>query len=297
MRQYSSLSSQSGVALIAVLLFLILIMIVGAIAVRQASVDLNVAASDQVGTLLLNNSDSVLAHIETAAASTTDPQYATMMSQQNGVLGYFAVDGRNQVGHQLSFCYRPKDPKMFNIDNAPLLKPVKGGEDSYVNSKACNASNSTDYTSDRMTAMTQVIVRALEDKSSDNFDNATRGTSEAGSTDSAAPKIQLNSVSVLPAMSDKSASEIQGCLSRPVGDATSYGYDNNVNDCLRSNNIPSTFVVEEAMLKKEESRIDAGTEVENPCALPEGKKLEDMPEAIQECIKASSAPPDDPVDP
>lgn len=67
MRHPTSLSSQSGIALIAVLLFLILIMIVGAIAVRQAGVDLNVATSDQVGTLLLNNSDSVLAHIEMVA--------------------------------------------------------------------------------------------------------------------------------------------------------------------------------------------------------------------------------------
>lgn len=261
-----SLSNQSGIALITVLLFLMLIMIIGAIAVRQANVDLNVAASDQVGTLLINNSDSILAHIEIAAGDNKNPQYQRMMSQKFGMLGYFTANHQEKIGHQVSSCYRPNAAEMFSMDRAYTRQP--GGTKYVSKDKSCNADRAGDYTSDRNVAMTQIIVRGLRDDNSDDFKNAARGTTEGGVVQNASPKIQLNSVSVLPAMSDKSADDIQDCLGRPVGDATEYGFKEeeknaNVNDCLRNQNIPSTFVVEEGLLQDSERYLGAG--VNNEC--------------------------------
>lgn len=254
MRQYPSpLAHQSGVALIAVLLFLILIMIVGAIAVRQANVDLNVAASDQVGTLLMNNSDSVLAHIEVAAGPNASAQAnADIMSQGKGPLGFFTAGAEQKIGHQVSLCYRSKENDVFDIRRA-FVRPL--GTPTISSNISCDPSSKDDYTSDRGTSMTQIIVRGLKDESSDDFNNAARGTSESGTTNKISPKVQINGVSVLPAMSDKSSSDIKNCLGRPVGNAKDdYKVTDplgNVNDCLRQRSVPSTLVVEEGLLREE----------------------------------------------
>lgn len=260
-----SLSAQSGIALITVLLFLILIMIIGAVAVRQASVDLNVAASDQVGTLLLNTSDSVLAHIEVVATDkdkVNTQEYQRMMSQRFGILGHFAASDSSKIGNQVSSCYSPKNPEVFDIENAYVRKL----DNNFISERfSCDANNTRDYASDRHTAMTQIIVRGMRDYFSDNFDQATRGMSDTGITDTVAMRTQINSISVLPAMSDKSASDIKKCLGHPVGNASDYKVDMNVNDCLRGNNIPSTFVVEEGVLVVLEDGGYNGTELANNC--------------------------------
>lgn len=264
-----SLSAQSGIALITVLLFLILIMIIGAIAVRQANVDLNVAASDQVGTLLMNNSDSVLAHIELVAGdenNTNTAEHRRMMSQQFGVLGHFTTNAQDKKGDQVSFCYTPKNPEMFDRENAYTRKLGNGFTSKRL---ACDANDSASYSSDRHTSMTQVVVRGMQDEFSDNFDRAARGTSDSGTTDKTLARIQLSSVSVLPSMSDKPAGDIQKCLGRPTGNVDDYGTDGdgnaNLNDCLRNNSIPSTFVVEEGTLVDIEEGGYKGTAIINNC--------------------------------
>lgn len=270
MRQYPSpLAHQSGVALIAVLLFLILIMIVGAIAVRQANVDLNVAASDQVGTLLMNNSDSVLAHIEVAAGPNASSQLnQDIMSQAKGPLGFFRVGDKSKIGHQVSLCYRPTEQDVFNVARA-FIRPLQNNTLSI--DASCDPTKKSSYTSERSTSMTQIIVRGLKDEASDDFINAARGTSEGGITQKISPRIQVNGVSVLPAMSDKSADVIKNCLARPVGNARGdYKITDplgNVNDCLRQQSIPSTVVVEEGILRDEEASAytDSGAAGTIPC--------------------------------
>lgn len=278
-RHFSSISNQSGVALITVLLFLILIMIVGAIAVRQANIDLNVAASDQVGTLLLNSSDSVLAHVEVAASGQDSVAYAEVMSQTNGPLGYFTtLDASTKVGDQVSLCYRPTSNRVFSLGEAYLRKL---GNNFNSSNQSCDADNSDDYNSKRNTSMTQLVVLGLEDKQSNNFMGASRATSEGGQTHKTNPKVQMNSVSVLPAMSNKSADIIQKCLGRPIGDATKYNVtDGNINDCLRANNIPSTFVVEEGMIKDVEMGGYTGTEIASPCETATGPEAANCQAAL-----------------
>lgn len=287
MRHPTSLSSQSGIALIAVLLFLILIMIVGAIAVRQAGVDLNVATSDQVGTLLLNNSDSVLAHIEMVAGESQlstkkspqqnlspeeqaqknqrQQQYKQIMSIKEGALGYFTVDPKSKVGDQISLCYRPTEKDLFTRSRA-YTRPF-GPNNSFISiDQSCNAASSVDYGSARNTAMTQIIVRGQVDELSDNFDRAATGTSQGGQTEAFSPKVQINSVSIVPSMSSKNADVIKECLGRPVGNAAEYGVTGgNLNDCLKRQNIPSTFVVEEGTLIDSEDGGYAGDSLKDPC--------------------------------
>lgn len=240
-------SSQSGVALIVVLLFLILIAIAGAIAVRQSTVDLQVATSDHAGTLMFNASDSLLAHLETVSSDPTNPHYQTMMSQNKGVLGYFLVNTQDKYDHQLSICYQPDANTLYDKNRAHIRKP---GNSLIATTQACNPDAASDYTSARKTAMTQLVVRGIKDTDSDDFAAAAIGTSEGGISNQVTPRVQIVSTSTIPALSAANASTINNCLGRPIGDASLYNIsDGNLNHCLRRHAIPSSALIEEAMLQ------------------------------------------------
>lgn len=260
---------QSGIALIVVLLFLILITIAGAIAVRQSVVDLNVATSDQVGTLILNSSDSVLAHIEQVSntpyelnnngkpdRSKSNPAYETMLSQNNGILGYFITDGQSRINQQFSFCYRPNEAQLFNASTAGKWLPGNPTMQPGSNS-SCAPNSRADYTSARNIAMTQVSVKSIENILSDNFEDVVEGESVEVTRQSYVPQLLINSVSVLPSMSSVTANQITACLGRPSGNIADYGFNpataglqgQNLNDCLKQNGIPANSVVIEGVVK------------------------------------------------
>lgn len=258
---------QAGVALIVVLLFLILITIAGAIAVRQSMVDLKVATSDQAGALMLNSSDSVLSHIEDAAGSATAQGYAQITSQQNGILGYFMLQGQEKIGHQLSFCYRPTDTNLYSRDTAFIrqlgnnnLNPAGG---------FCNPATAADYTSSRNTAMTQVVVAGIDNALLNNFQAFTTRVSVGDIGNSYVPQVQLNSISLLPAMSSVGNDTITDCLKRPVGDVSDYGVTGtNMNECLKDAGVPANALVEEGIIQaRQEHGYDAETgSISDACA-------------------------------
>lgn len=247
---------QSGVALIVVLLFLMLIMIAGAIAVRQSRTDLNVATSDQAGTLTLNASDSILAHIEQNASG---PAAATsgIYNLQNGIFGHFIVRPL-KIGDQISFCYSTSTTALFDRSKARILFPRGGTRGSAE--VLCNPSKANNYTSGRNVAMTQVGILGVEPLDSENFKDTEEGNSEDrfGSGQIIKPTIEAHSISVLPGMSDASEKTITDCMKKPVGrNPKEYGsvgqvsgtskYQN-ISECLKDNGIPATALVEEGLL-------------------------------------------------
>lgn len=280
--------NQAGVALIAVLLFLILITIAGVIAVRQSSVDLKVATSDQANVLMLNASDSVLADIE-QTAKPAHPNYARMLSERDGIFGYFGVQTNDKIHDQLHFCYRPADPHLFSLNKARILK--NGGGYDRENAEGlklgvCDSSNSNDYTSARHTTLTQVVIRALDSETAVRFEAQTRGeqagTSDVGQT----PSLSIHSVTVLPALSQADNAELKECLGRPVGDnvdRVNYGNEGangNMTKCLRDNGIPSVALVEDTWMKQDvEGGVDRQT----------GRPKNDKCLADAECKKALEA--------
>lgn len=247
-------NSQSGMALIAVLLFLILITIAGAIAVRQSSVDLKLATADQAGTLLLNTSDSVISHIEQAGVP-GNSNYATMMSQK-GVMGYFSTDTMSKIDHQIKFCYKPGEQNsassMFILDRSTRLLPkggVRGGE-----TGICNPANANHYTSKRSTAVNQIMVRGVDGSGgdSDNFGAALEGEDNKVGKDNIVPRIEIHSMSMLPALSSVDAATIKSCLTLPGGSKPSlYNQQQNITACLKQNGVPTSALVEEASIVKD----------------------------------------------
>lgn len=243
MRQFYA--EQQGFALIVVLMFLVVIIIVGTIAVRQSRTDLQVATADQANTLTLNASDSVLSYLETSIGN----------SPQSSVLKYFLIQPQSKVGHQVSFCYRPRDERFYSLGKARIMR-LGGGTNVKSDDAICNPAKVDDYTSSRNVAMTQVTIAALDDtaqqRSADNFALAQTGTSDERLTDTVIPVLRLHSNSVLPAMSNVDADTIKTCLERPVDNASKYGVnDGNLSSCLKQHALPFSSLVEEVAIEYE----------------------------------------------
>lgn len=239
----SSLAKQQGIALIVVLMFLVLISIVGTIAVRQSRTDLQVATADQANTLTLNASDSVLVQLEDSIGQ----------NPEASVLGYFLQQPKTKMGHQISFCYRPRQG-FYNRSKARILMPG-GGTSVNSNDAICDPANADDYTSARNVAMTQVTITALDDSAqqlqAENFGMVQTGTSDERVVDTVTPALRLHSTSLLPAMSNVDNNTIKGCLGRPVDNASKYGAigaNGNLSNCLKQNALPFSSLVQEVVI-------------------------------------------------
>lgn len=239
--------SQSGVALIAVLLFLILIAVAGMIAVRQSAVDLKVATSDQAEALMINSSDSILASIELSSRPGSGNNIA---SQKHSVLGHFATgNARDKIGDQVSFCYRPSNQHLFSLMQSRIMK-YKGGFLNNPKNAICNSAEAKDYVSARNTVMTQVVVRGMDTETGLRFSANTLGEQVGYGEINVKPRLSIHSVSVLPSLSDVSDAKISRCLSMPAGERPKdYGaYDMNMTTCLKGEGVPSTALVEDGIL-------------------------------------------------
>ena len=154
----TSLHKQSGAVLIVVLFTLVLIMIVGAIAVRQSTTDLKVATADQVNKLLFQANDAALMKVEKE-----DRILSERRDDVDTLKGYMSSTERE--GHEVSFCVRPRSTKLFSIleisernKKNELLSDRKNGY--------CNPDASDDYVSEGrvMTQMTFIRPNETEDK-------------------------------------------------------------------------------------------------------------------------------------
>ena len=104
----TAINNQSGAVLIVVLFTLILIMIVGAIAIKQSTTDLKVATADQVNKLLFQANDAALMKVEKEDRILSDRR-----ESMDTLKGYMSSSQRE--GHEVSFCVRPRSTKLFSI--------------------------------------------------------------------------------------------------------------------------------------------------------------------------------------
>lgn len=234
---YSSLfSSQRGAVLIVVLLFLVLIMLVGIIAVRNSSTDLKLATSDQINTILLQSSDSVNNKIEmTVNGSPTSDEHIKIMGF-TGIFGHYILnDGAND--DVIDFCYRPR-AAFFNIDNAVIRRGT--GKLLANNEGYCNPENAADYTSARNTTMTQVMIKNVSNTAnSAAFSHMGLGSDSDAKT-SKMYTFEMFSTSVLPAYGSADTSKISDCFAKDASKISG-----GVTECMTKYNIPNKMIVEQ----------------------------------------------------
>lgn len=266
--------NQSGAALIMVLLFLLLITTAGLIAVRQSRMDLKVSTTNQVDGLLLNTSDSVLAHIERAITTPGTPDYKNITATNKGVLGYFMLHPGVKSDQQVVFCYTPaRRVTIFDLTNSIIRFPnqvtTQSGARVTTNGGTqgsggiCDPSQSSNYATARNVALTQVVIRGMNDGAAGAAELPLEGL-EVGSSfgeqalNSPNPRMALYGVSVLPGLSNTSNANIKECFGKPVPpikDAQGrllYGTETeDMITCLQKQNVPATALVEEVVVRKE----------------------------------------------
>ena len=236
-------SDQRGAVLIVVLLFLILIMLVGVIAVRNSSTDLKLATSDQINTILLQSSDSVNNKIEMSVNGDPKKQEHKQIMSFTGIFGYYILND-SADSDIIDFCYRPR-AGFFNIDNAAIRrnKGVLVNKDKDKESQTtgyCDPGKSEDYTSARNTTMTQVMIKNIS-KGADAraFGHVTLGSDTEAKT-SKKHTFEIYSTSVLPSYGNAKTDQIQTCFQKDASDAT-----DSVTKCMTDNNIPNKMLVEQ----------------------------------------------------
>ena len=232
----SRITNQRGAVLIVVLLFLILIMLVGVIAVRNSSTDLKLATSDQINTVLLQSSDSVNNKIEMSVNGDPQSQEHKQIMSFTGIFGHYIL---NESANKdiIDFCYRPR-AGFFNIDNAVIRRNT--GMLVSNNEGYCNPNEAGDYTSARNTTMTQVMIKNVSKASGGRaFGHMTLG-SDSESKTAKTHTFDIYSTSVLPSYGNAKTDGIKDCFKKDASDSA-----DGVAKCMNENSVPNKMLVEQ----------------------------------------------------
>lgn len=235
-------SSEQGATLIVVLLFLVLIMIAGVIAVKQSNTDLKIATSDQINTVLLQSSDSANQKLEAMInGSPSSAEYKDVTSAA-GVFGHFLL-AENNATNEFIYCFNPRTKKYLTA-NATVREP-NGGYWSSMNSGICNYQNAEDYTSARQTVMTQMSVTVTPpDPNAERFGDMVLGK-EIEDRTSKKYKFDIRSTSALPAYSEPKLGS-DNCFSQTSIGKNVAANKKSLNDCLLAAGTPSKMLYEKA---------------------------------------------------
>lgn len=251
MKQPINTHSQQGATLIVVLLVLLLIMIAGAMAVRQSRTDLQVATSDQINTVLLQTADNANQKLEQVInGDITEQSYLNLAEHPSGFIGYF-YSRKDRANDEVIYC-QTKDEQEYLVSEAT----VRRGGGTVYNKGYCVQNSKLRYTSDRGTMVGQVSISPSADNVSNDDDNIlgsyVTGQDIAGKT-SQRMKFDIRSTAAVPAYSggDKAVGCFNNRTSKPTknGDGT-HNYDGTVSHCLEQENIPQTSVYQQADISR-----------------------------------------------
>jgi len=258
-----SLNTQSGAVLIVVLLFLILIVFAGVIAVKRGVTDLKLATSDQINTLLLQSSDKAIQNIEQSVNGSTDNKIHKEMMSRTGPFGYFILD-TSSADHEYIFCFRPR-ARFFDIRRTSILT-ADGGAILNGGRGYCNPQNADDYISARNTSMTQVNVTLTPpNPNNEPFASFTIGqdTSEISSQ---AFMFDITSTAVLPSYASAQLGN-KKCFEKTSRITSS----DSIDKCLSEAGVPSTVLYEQANVENQSKRVrcvDYGKGNGKICTIP-----------------------------
>lgn len=239
--------NQQGVALIVVLLFLILIMLAGVMAVRQSNTDLKTATADQINTTLLQSSDSANQKLEGVTNGTTNAQSYNDAISANGVFGSFILNAATTKNDEYVYCYNPRTLK-FTKQYATVYS--NGG--TTINNGICNYNNADSYTSARQTVMTQVsVTQTPANANAEAYSHMVEGK-DTENRSSQKFRFDIRATSVLPAYNEPKDSS-GSCMNKsslPVttGTGTNTVLTSPILDCLHNSNTPSKMLYEQADL-------------------------------------------------
>ncbi|MBE0408011.1 pilus assembly protein PilX [Psychrobacter sp. AOP22-C1-22] len=231
--------SEQGATLIVVLLFLVLIMLAGAIAVRQSNTDLKVATSDQINTILLQSSDSGNQKLENMINGDPASEQYKDVTSSAGVFGHFLLDDKN-TNNEFIYCFNPRTQKYLTA-NATIRDP-SGGYWSGLDKGICNYKSADGYTSNRQTIVTQMSVTTTPpDPNAEAFSQMVIGK-EVEDRTSKRFKFDIRATSALPAYHEPK-DDNGSCFDN--SSITAADGKNAMNDCMLAAMTPSKMLYEQ----------------------------------------------------
>ena len=235
-------STEQGATLIVVLLFLVLIVLAGAIAVKQSTTDLKVATSDQINTVLLQSADSANQKLETMVnGSATSDGYKDVTSA-TGALGHFLLFEDNKT-NEFIYCFNPRTQR-YLTKSATVRAPAGGYVDG-LNKGVCDYTDAADYTSARQAVMTQMSITITPpEPNAERFGHMVLGKESEDRT-SKKYQFDIRPTSSLPAYNEPKAGTDK-CYEQ-----TSIKYNvatgkKSLNECLLAASTPSKMLYEQA---------------------------------------------------
>ncbi|MES1965636.1 pilus assembly protein PilX [Psychrobacter sp. AH5] len=240
-------SSERGATLIVVLLFIVLIMLAGAIAVRQSNTDLKIATSDQINTVLLQSSDSANQKLEMMLnGSATTTEYKDVTSAA-GVFGHFLLNPENAT-NEFIYCFNPRTKKYLASNASIKVKGTAENPGGYWNSLdngVCNYNSADGYTSARQTVVTQMSVTVTPpDPNAERFGHVVIGK-EIEDRTSKKFKFDIRATSALPSYSEPKANGDNCFAQTSVSENVATG-KKSLNDCMVAAKTPSKMLYEQA---------------------------------------------------
>lgn len=234
--------AEQGATLIVVLLFLVLIMLAGAIAVRQSTTDLKIATSDQINTVLLQSADSANQKIETMVnGSPTSNGYQDVTSA-TGALGHFLLFEDNKA-NEFIYCFNPRTQRY--LTNSATVRVPAGGYVDGINNGVCNYANAADYTSARQAVMTQVSIAITPPSANiEAFEHVVIGK-EVEDRTSKKFKFDIRPTSSLPAYNEPKLGTEKCFEQTSIRNNVATG-KKSLDECLLAASTPSKMLYEQA---------------------------------------------------
>ncbi|WP_186475181.1 pilus assembly protein PilX [Psychrobacter sp. KCTC 72983] len=245
-----SLNSQQGAVLIVVLLFLVLIILAGVIAVKSGTTDLRLATSDQINTLLVQSADNANQNIEQSINGNSNNDIYIAMTSSGGPFGHFMSKTSN-INDEYVFCFRPRG-QFFDINRATIT--TSGGGNVLGNNNGyCDPAEPDDYVSQRNASMTQVNVSLTPPNPKyEAFRNYTIGQ-DGSETSSQAYMFDISTTAILPAYAG-AADAAKDCFKQTSKYESVNNKDETIAGCMAKAGVPSTVLHELANVENKSQR-------------------------------------------
>ena len=236
-------STEQGATLIVVLLFLVLIMLAGAIAVRQSTTDLKVATSDQINTVLLQSADSANQKLETMVNGSPASEGYKDVTSATGALGHFILFEENKV-NEFIYCFNPRTQRY--LTNSATVKAPNGGNVDSLNNGICDYTNASDYTSERQAVMTQMSISLTPPSANAGpFEHVVIGK-EIEDRTSKKYQFDIRATASLPAYKKPETPQGVKCFEQSSIKANVATGKKSLNECLLAVGTPSKMLYEQA---------------------------------------------------
>jgi hypothetical protein len=232
---------QRGSALISVMIILLLTTVLGVIAVRQGSTNLNLAMNASVQSLLVQSSDVGLDKLESSNIAGS--------ASGAGPLGYLRLSGNE--GKEYVFCYRPTNPSnnIYNIKDDVILLPEGGTEGDAEG--FCGTQKDQSYSSNRRVVISQMaLVRPQEAAVAEPFQYFEKGTDSETVKRPEQQRFRAYITSIAPTLARVDKEKIDQCFELANDDSTvvSRADLESMSNCFFRLGVPSNTQVQDYVL-------------------------------------------------